>query len=97
MSMKRARELALRYECEFVDLRKVALSREQLEVSRELMLRYNFVLLGPTPDGRTAIAVGDPSQLMMIDEISSELGKSVTTKVASIAQIKELLSKIDMT
>src|SRR5213075_1957440 len=94
VSMKRAKELAQRYDCEFVDLRQVALSPEHIRSSKELMLLYNFVPLGPTPDGRIAIAVGNPSQLMLIDEISSQLGKSVIIKVASIAQIKQLLNNI---
>ena len=36
----------------------------------DLMFRYNFVPLEETADGRLAIAIADPSQLMMIDEIS---------------------------
>ena len=95
MSMKRAKDLAQRYDCEFVDLRQVALSPERFKTSKELMLRYNFVPLGPTPDGRIAIAVGYPGQLLLINEISSQLGKSVITKVASIAQIKQLRKNID--
>jgi type IV pilus assembly protein PilB len=95
MNKKRAQDLAQTYGCEFVDLRQFALSFEHLKVSKELMLRYNFVPLARTPDGRIAIAVGDPSQLMLIDEISSQLGAPVITKVASLTQIRELLKSID--
>ena len=94
-SMKRAKELAQRYDCEFVDLRQVALSPEHIRFERTDGFFIILLPLGPTPDGRIAIAVGDPSQLMLIDEISSQLGKSVIIKVASIAQIKQLLNNID--
>ncbi len=40
------------------------------------MFRYNFVPLEETPDGKLAIAIGRPSQLMMIDEISLLLQKA---------------------
>jgi type IV pilus assembly protein PilB len=52
----------------------------------DLMFRYNFVPLEETR--RTlAIAIADPSQLMMIDEISLLLGKRIVTKVATLKQI----------
>jgi len=48
------------------------------------MFRYKFVPLDETPDGRLAIAIADPSQLMMIDEISLLLGKRILTKVSTL-------------
>ena len=59
------------------------------------MFRYNFVPLEETADGRLAIAIADPSQLMMIDEISLLLGKRIVTKVATLAQITEILKKTE--
>jgi type IV pilus assembly protein PilB len=59
------------------------------------MFRYNFVPLEETADGRLAIAIADPSQLMMIDEISLLLGKRIVTKVATLAQISEILKKTE--
>ena len=59
------------------------------------MFRYNFVPLEETPDGRLAIAIADPSQLMMIDEISLLLSKRVITKVSTLAQITEILKKTE--
>ena len=59
------------------------------------MFRYNFVPLEETPDGRLAIAIADPSQLMMIDEISLLLRKQVTAKVSTLAQITDILKKTE--
>src|SRR5438445_10272600 len=59
------------------------------------MFRYNFVPLEKTAYGRLAIAIADPSQLMMIDEISLLLGKRIITKVATMAQISEILKKTE--
>jgi len=46
-------------------------------------------------DGRIAIAVADPSQLMLFDEISLLLGKRIVAKVATMAQINEFLNRVD--
>ena len=51
------------------------------------MFRYNFVPLEETADGKLAIAIADPSQLMMIDEISLLLQKRIVTKVSTLKQI----------
>jgi type IV pilus assembly protein PilB len=59
------------------------------------MFRYNFVPLEETEDGRLAIAIADPSQLMMIDEISLLLGQRIITKVSTLAQITEILKKTE--
>jgi len=61
----------------------------------DLMFRYNFVPLDETQDGRLAIAIADPSQLMMIDEISLLLGKRIVTKVSTLGQISEILKKTE--
>ena len=46
-------------------------------------------------DGRLAIAIADPSQLMMIDEISLLLGKRIVTKVSTLKQISDILKKTE--
>ena len=61
----------------------------------DLMFRYNFVPLDETADGRLAIAIADPSQLMMIDEISLLLGKRIVTKVSTLKQITDILKKTE--
>jgi type IV pilus assembly protein PilB len=92
----RARDLARRYRCEFLDLRNTHLQPELFrKVPVDLMFRYNFVPLEELPDGRLAIAMADPSQLMMIDEISLLLGTRVVTKVATLSQISDILKKTE--
>lgn len=57
--------------------------------------RYGLVPLDETTDGRLAIAIADPSQLMMIDEISLLLGKPLIVRVSPLAQINTFLQEID--
>ena len=90
----RAKDIARRYRCEFVDLHDFQLHHDLFtKIPPRLMFSYNFVPLEETHDGRLAIAIADPSQLMMIDEISLLLGKRIITKVATLAQITEILGR----
>jgi len=92
----RAKDVARRYRCEFVDLHDFQLHHDLFtKIPPRLMFSYNFVPLEETHDGRLAIAIADPSQLMMIDEISLLLGKRILTKVATLAQISEILKKTE--
>src|SRR5581483_845702 len=94
--LARAQDVARRYRCEFVDLHDFQLHHELFsKIDPRLMFRYNFVPLEETRDGKLAIAIADPSQLMMIDEISLLLGKRIVTKVATLAQISEILKKTE--
>src|SRR6266849_2865786 len=94
--LARARDLARRYRCEFIDLSDFQLHHELFEkIPVHLMFRYNFVPLEETADGRLAIAIADLSQLMMIDEISLLLGKRIVTKVSTLKQISEILKKTE--
>jgi type IV pilus assembly protein PilB len=94
--LDKARDIARRYRCEFVDLKNFQLHHDLFtKVPVHLMFRYNFVPLEETPDGRLAIAIADPSQLMMIDEISLLLRKQVTAKVSTLAQITDILKKTE--
>jgi type IV pilus assembly protein PilB len=94
--LERAKDIARRYRCDFVDLHDFQLHHDLFtKISPHLMFRYNFVPLEETPDGRLAIAIADPSQLMMIDEISLLLSKRIVTKVATLSQISEILKKTE--
>src|SRR6202790_1683084 len=94
--LERAQDVARRYRCEFVDLTDFQLHHELFKkFSPELMFRYNFVPLEETADGKLAIAIADPSQLMMIDEISLLLQKRIVTKVATLKQISDILKKTE--
>ncbi|HEU5400416.1 MAG TPA: GspE/PulE family protein, partial [Terriglobales bacterium] len=91
----RAKELAKRYRCEFVDLRNFHLQHDLFKkVPVDLMFRHNFVPLEET-DGRLAIAIADPSQLMILDEIGVLLHKRVVPKVATLTQITDILKKTE--
>src|SRR5215470_14248957 len=92
----RAQDVARRYRCEFVDLNGFQLQHDLFKkVPVDLMFRYNFVPLEETRDGKLAIAIADPSQLMMIDEISLLLGKRIVTKVSTLKQISDILKKTE--
>src|SRR5258706_7219342 len=94
--LERAQDIARRYRCEFVDLHNFQLHHDLFKkIPVDLMFRYNFVPLEETEDGRLAIAIADPSQLMMIDEISLLLSKRILTKVSTLAQISEILKKTE--
>src|SRR5579862_4929277 len=92
----RAQDIARRYRCEFVDLNGFQLQHDLFKkVPVDLMFRYNFIPLEETRDGKLAIAIADPSQLMMIDEISLLLGKRIVTKVSTLKQISDILQKTE--
>jgi type IV pilus assembly protein PilB len=91
-----AHDLSRRYRCEFVDLKNFHIQHELFrKIKVDLMFRYNFVPLQETQDGRLVIAIADPSQLMMIDEISLNLGRRIITKVATLTQISDVLKKTE--
>ena len=94
--LERAQDVARRYRCEFIDLTDFELHHELFKkIPVELMFRYNFVPLEETADGRLAIAIADPSQLMMIDEISLLLKQRIITKVSTLKQISDILKKTE--
>ncbi len=94
-SEQKARDMAARYRCEFVDLRDYHLDAELFKtVPVDLMFRYNFVPLEQN-DSTLAIAIADPSKLMMIDEIGLLLNRRIKTKVATLAQISDILKKTE--
>jgi type IV pilus assembly protein PilB len=92
---QRAREMAARYRCEFVDLGGYHLDAELFKsIPVDLMFRYNFVPLEET-DSVLWIAIADPSKLMMIDEIGLLLKRRIKTKVATLSQINDILKKTE--
>lgn len=92
---QRAREMAARYRCEFIDLREYRLDPELFKsVPVDLMFRYNFIPL-EEQEGALWIAIADPSKLMMIDEIGLLLNRRIKTKVATLTQINDILKKTE--
>ncbi len=93
---RRARALADRYHCRFVDLNTTSLRPQLFRTTPvELMFRYNFIPLEETSDHRLAIAISDPAQLMAIDEIGLWLGKRLCVNVATPSQIAGILKKTE--
>ena len=92
--MAHAEELARRYRCEFVDLKSFHIQHELFrKIKVDLMFRYNFVPLQETQDGRMVIAIADPSDLPLLDEIRGHLGRRIITRVATLSQINDVLKK----
>ena len=91
----KAKALARRYHSEFVDLKNFKIQHDLFKsVPVDMMFRYSFVPLEQA-EGRLAIAVSDPSKLMVLDEISGLLGTRLVTRVATLSQINELLKKTE--
>src|ERR1700722_11578063 len=91
----RAQALAHRYRCEFVDLKNFRIQHELFRsVPVDMMFRYNFVPLEQMED-RLVIAVSDPSQLMVLDEVAGLLGQRIIARVATLSQITDLLKKTE--
>ncbi len=90
-----ARRAAERYCYEFVDLRDMRPDPDILRsIPLDLMLDYQFLPL-EGHDGELSIAVGDPSNLARLDELSMRLDRQLVVKVAAPSQVKEFLSKTD--
>jgi type II secretory ATPase GspE/PulE/Tfp pilus assembly ATPase PilB-like protein len=93
--IEQARRLAQRYRCEFVDLREVRIDHELFHsVPVDMMFRYNFVPI-QAQNGTLEIAVADPRNLNLIDELSILLNKKLRVKVATLSQISDLLKKTE--
>src|ERR1700694_6344329 len=92
---EQARTLASRYRCDFVDLREVRIDHDLFHsVPVDLMFRYNFVPIAGS-NGNLEIALADPRNLNLIDELSILLQKKLRVKVATLSQISDLLKKTE--
>jgi len=90
-----AQKLAERYRCAFVDLREQRIDPELFRsIPAEMMFRYNFVPL-ESRDNTLLVALADPSQLHLIDELSLLLGKRLQIRVATASQIGDLLKRTE--
>src|SRR5215831_13843601 len=91
----KARALAERYYHEFVDLREVRIDHDLFtSVPVDLMFRYNFVPI-QAHNGSLEIALADPRNLNLIDELAVLLGRKLRVKVATLSQISDLLKKTE--
>jgi type IV pilus assembly protein PilB len=92
---EQARALAVRYRCEFVDLLTAHIDHDLFRsIPVDLMFRYNFVPMHAS-DGLLEIALADPRNLNLIDELAILLNKKLRVKVATLTQISDLLKKTE--
>jgi len=90
-----ARQLALRYRTDFVDLKEARIDHDLFRsIPVDLMYRANFVPIGRV-NGVLEIAMADPRNLSLIDEIGLLLGTKIRMKVATPGQISDLLKKTE--
>ncbi len=90
-----ARALAARYRCDFVDLRVERIDHDLFHsIPVDLMFRYNFVPI-QAYNGNLDIALADPRNLNLIDELAMLLQKKLQVKVATLSQISDLLKKTE--
>jgi type II secretory ATPase GspE/PulE/Tfp pilus assembly ATPase PilB-like protein len=90
-----SKTLAARYRCDFVDLREVRIDHDLFHsVPVDLMFRYNFVPIN-SQNGHLDIALADPRNLNLIDELAVLLQKKLHVKVATLSQISDLLKKTE--
>jgi type IV pilus assembly protein PilB len=90
-----AKLLAARYRSEYVDLKEARIDHDLFRnIPVDLMFRYNFVPLR-AENGSLEIALADPRNLNLIDELSILLEKKLHVKVATLSQISDLLKKTE--
>src|ERR1700691_1045177 len=90
-----AQTMAARYRCDYVDLREGSIDHDLFRtIPVDLMFRYNFVPLR-AQNGTLDIALADPRNLNMIDELALLLNKKLRVKVATLSQISDLLKKTE--
>src|SRR5438445_3094089 len=88
-----AKQLAQRYRYEFVDLKGSHLDLELFHsIQVDLMFRYNFVPLR-LQGNALVVAMADPSDLVVVDEVSALLGRPLVITVAPLSEIQDLLKK----
>src|ERR1700689_3242074 len=92
---ERSQKLAERYRCPFVDLREQRIDPEIFRsIPADLMFRFNFVPL-EAHDNILSVAVADPAQVLLSDELNLLLGKKLVLKVATPSQISDLLKRTE--
>src|SRR5213592_1782733 len=92
---EQARAIASRYRCEYVDLRETAIDHDLFRsIPVDLMFRYNFVPI-QAQNGTLEIALSDPRNLNLIDELTLLLNKKLRVKVTTLSQISDLLKKTE--
>ena len=93
----RARRLAEQYGFPFVDLDHFQGDHQLFrDIPLDLMIRYQF-LPEHREDGHISVVVGDPTDVLKLDELELLLGAPLKVKVASPAAIRDKLQKSEST
>src|SRR5260221_10941073 len=93
----RAQRIADQYGFEFVNLEHFVVDHELFRnIPLELMIRYQF-LPEKRDNGHIAVVVGDPTDVLRLDELELLLGAPLKVKVASPAAIRDKLQKSEST
>jgi type II secretory ATPase GspE/PulE/Tfp pilus assembly ATPase PilB-like protein len=93
----RAQRLAEQYGFEYVNLEHFQVDHQLFrDVPLELMIRYQF-LPEKRENGHIAVVVGDPTDVLKLDEMELLLGSPLKVKVASPAAIRDKLQKSEST
>ncbi len=93
----RAQRLADQYGFDYVDLEHFQIDHGLFrDVPLELMIRYQF-LPEKRENGHIAVVVGDPTDVLKLDELELLLGAPLKVKVASPASIRDKLQKSEST
>src|SRR5881394_1855557 len=93
----RAKRVAEQYGFQYVDLDHFTSDHALFrDIPLDLMIRYQF-LPERRDDGHISIVVGDPTDVLKLDELELLLGAPLKVKVASPAAIREKLEKSEST
>jgi type IV pilus assembly protein PilB len=88
-----AEAFAHRYGLEFVDMARFRIDNDLFRrIPFDLMLRYGFIPEAQL-DGRLAVVMADPSDVVKIDEMELLLGQPVEVRVGVRSLIEEILQK----
>ena len=92
---EQAKAMAARYRYEYVNLREASIDHDLFRsIPVDLMFRYNFVPM-QAQNGTLDIALSDPRNLNLIDELTLLLNRKLRIKVAPLSQIAEMLKKTE--
>ena len=93
----RAQRLADQYGFPYVELAHFVVDHELFRnIPLELMIRYQF-LPEKRENGHIDVVVGDPTDVLKLDELEGLLGLPLKVKVASPAAIRDKLEKSEST
>jgi type IV pilus assembly protein PilB len=93
----RAKRLAEQYGFEYVDLDHFHVDHALFrEIPLDLMIRFQF-LPEHRENGHIVVVVGDPTNVLQLDELELLLGSPIKVKVSSPGAIREKLQKSEST